>query len=101
MGLKIVMDQNLWCPQVVCDYCNKRIVDTDKALFGWYPDSYSEGSQYDVVFLHKGVCDRGYQHEHQHDHHDMSWEEMGRFTKYLERNLETPEGSSFAEDMGW
>jgi hypothetical protein len=76
MGLRIVVEDGLHCPKVLCDTCGLEIADCQKGNV-CYPDG---GGQ--PVFVHKGTCDRSQPRDKQYP-----WMELRHFMVYLENNL--------------
>jgi hypothetical protein len=52
--IKIISDGVLNKPAIVCDVCKKQICSGDSANVVWS----SEGGEGDILFVHRGACDR-------------------------------------------
>jgi hypothetical protein len=56
--LKIKAIDELTCPILLCDFCQERITDAKLALVRFKTDVYSSEGGTEILFTHKGDCDK-------------------------------------------
>lgn len=62
MGIKVRLEDNLYCPQVFCDYCGDRI--TSGGLYEYEIGADCKPVDGQVYFVHAGRCCRAFRAEH-------------------------------------
>lgn len=84
MSIKIVLDNNLYCPKIFCDYCGNEIEDAKQGNYEW-KSGFNAGFTSEIFFTHKQCC---FPFEEQHGGRS-TWMtgELQVFPLFLKRNL--------------
>jgi hypothetical protein len=85
VALMMQFCDGLSCPTVVCDYCQRPIVDARDGGYFWPLAERQEGQMMSPVFLHKGRCDNAY--SARHGRLDC-WDELSMLPLSLADNLQ-------------
>jgi hypothetical protein len=78
MGIKIVKQDQLWCPAFFCDICKEKIEDAERGivLYNFKPTK--------PFFVHKFTCDRKFRDELNAKY--SCWMQLDDFLVYIINN---------------
>ena len=83
--LKLVTRQGRCAVCAFCDQCRKEITDAERAMYTWKKDAQRQPITGDIIFLHKGACDRAFSVGNVKS--EWSWGELSWLPIYLGNNI--------------
>lgn len=86
MPINVVLEDNLYCPQVFCDHCGQRIGGASAGNYEWEVDEQWQLVSGQLCFTHKQCC-RDFENAHGGRSRWMCFE-LAELPKYLARNIE-------------